>query len=148
MLKNGVPSEPTLCRVDNALDEDGLAERMSEFINKQLGITNTLQIVAIDGKCTRGTVQENGRCPDVVSAYSVKEKVTLHTEMCDEKSNEITATNKLLDKIDIRNKIVTADAMSCQKSIVDKITEKGGYFLIEVKANQKSLRWGLEDRYT
>jgi len=31
MLKNGVPSEPTLCRVDNGIDALGFAEQMAEF---------------------------------------------------------------------------------------------------------------------
>ena len=42
--------------------------------------------------------------------------------------------------------VVTLDAMGCQKDIVDKIREKGANFLIEVKANQKQLRWNIEDR--
>ena len=41
--------------------------------------------------------------------------------------------------------IVTADAMSFQKAIIDKIREKGGDFLIELKANQRTLRYGVED---
>ena len=36
--------------------------------------------------------------------------------------------------------------MSMQKDIVDKIREKGGDFLIELKANQRALRYGVEDR--
>lgn len=35
--------------------------------------------------------------------------------------------------------------MSFQKTIKDKIREKGGDFVIELKANQRSLRYGLED---
>ena len=35
--------------------------------------------------------------------------------------------------------------MSCQKSIIDCIRDNGGNFIIELKANQKSLRYGLED---
>ena len=145
LFPKGIPSEPTLCRVENTLDDNGLAERMAEFVERHLGKPDEMQIVAVDGKCTRGTVQENGRCPDIVSAYSVSDKVTLRTEICEEKSNEITATAALLDKMDLTNRVVTADAMSCQKTIVDKIIDKGGHFLIEVKANQKTLRWGLED---
>ena len=41
--------------------------------------------------------------------------------------------------------VVTADAMSFQKAIIDKIREKGADFVIELKANQRSLRYGLED---
>ena len=36
--------------------------------------------------------------------------------------------------------------MSMQKDIVEKIRKKGGDFLIELKANQPSLRYGVEDR--
>ena len=36
--------------------------------------------------------------------------------------------------------------MSMQKDIVDKIREKGGDFLIELKANQRALRYGVGDR--
>lgn len=53
---------------------------------------------------------------------------------------------QLIDKINIAGKVVTADAMSMQKDIVDRIREQGGDFLIELKANQRSLRYGVEDR--
>ena len=33
-----------------------------------------------------------------------------------------------------------------QKDIIDKIRKKGGDFQIELKANQRSLRYGVEDR--
>jgi len=36
--------------------------------------------------------------------------------------------------------------MSMQKDIIDKIRNKGGAFLIELKANQRALRYGVEDR--
>jgi predicted transposase YbfD/YdcC len=93
----------------------------------------------------RGTVLENGRNPDIVSAYSLGGGVTLATDMCEEKSNEITSVPKLLDKVDVSGRIVTADAMSFQKAIIDKIRKKGGDFLIELKANQRTLRYGIED---
>lgn len=37
----------------------------------------------------------------------------------------------ILDKIDISGKVITADAMSMQKDIIDRIRSKGGDFLIE-----------------
>ncbi len=62
-----------------------------------------------------------------------------------EKSNEIKAVPILIDKIDISGRIVTADAMSMQKDIIERIRTKGGDFLIELKANQRSPRYGVED---
>lgn len=94
----------------------------------------------------RHNLRRNGRNPDIVSAYCPSTGITLDTEACKEKSNEIKAVPLLIDKIDIAGKLVTADAMSMQKDIIDKIRKKGGYFLIELKANQRALRYGIEDR--
>ena len=99
----------------------------------------------MDGKAERGTVLENGSNPDIVSAYSPSTGITLATEACQEKSNEIKAVPRLLDKIDVAGKILTADAMSMQKDIIDCIRKKGGNFLIELKANQRALFYGVED---
>lgn len=52
---------------------------------------------------------------------------------------------RLLEKVDVSGCVVTADAMSFQKVIIDKIRDKGADFVIELKANQRSLRYGLED---
>jgi len=104
------------------------------------------ELICVDGKAMCGTVQANGRNPDIVSAHSYTTGLTLATEACQEKSNEIKAVPPLLDKIDINGKLVTADAMSMQKDIIEKIRDKGGAFLIELKANQRALRYGVEDR--
>lgn len=150
MLRNGVPSEATLCRVENGINDQAMADRMQEFaesFHRELFKDGSgMEIICVDGKAERGTVQENGRNPDIVSAYSPTTGITLATETCQEKSNEIKAVPLLIDKIDVDGKIITADAMSMQKDIIDKIREKGGDFLIELKANQRALRYGVEDR--
>lgn len=150
LLKNGVPSEPTLCRVENGINSSSLSNRMAEFLqsfHQELVSTCALiEIICVDGKAMRGTVLANGRNPDIVSAYSPSAGLTMATEVCQEKSNEIKAVPRLIDRIDVRGKLITADAMSMQKEIIDKIRDKGGYFLIELKANQRALRYGVEDR--
>ena len=150
MLRNGVPSEATLCRVDNGIDDLAMADRMRRFVEVFHGelLKNNCgkEIICVDGKAERGTVLDNGRNPDIVSAYSYNAGITLATEACQEKSNEIKAIPRLIDKVNISGKIVTADAMSMQKCVIDRIRENGGDFLIELKANQPSLRYGVEDR--
>ena len=148
MLRNGVPSEATLCRMEQGVDDTVLADRMRAFAEAFHGKLSKAGkgIICVDGKSERGTVLDNGRNPDIVSAYSYNTGITLATEACREKSNEIKAIPGLIDKIDVSGKIVTADAMSMQKSIIDRIRKNGGDFLIELKANQPSLRYGVEDR--
>lgn len=149
LLKNGVPSEPTLCRIENGINDLDMADRMQKFAEKYhrelLGESGIGEIICIDGKSQRGTVQDNGRNPDIVSAYSFNTGIVLATEACREKSNEITAVPLLLDKIELAGKIITADAISMQKEIIDTVRRNRGDFLVELKANQRTLRYGVED---
>lgn len=147
LLKRGLPSEPTLCRVFKSIDDEEMAHCLSAFsesFRKEIR-KSEMEIICVDGKAMKGTVYDNGRNPDIVSAYSAEAGITLATDVCEEKSNEIRSVPKLLDKLDISGSIITADAMSCQKAIIDKIREKGADFVIELKANQRSLRYSLED---
>ena len=143
----GLPSEATLCRVFQSIDDERMADRMSAFaevFRKEISDSAT-DIICMDGKVRRGTLYNNGRNPDIVSAYSLRSGFTLATDVCQEKSNEIKSVPRLLDKPDVSGCVVTADAMSFQKVIIDKIRDKGADFVIELKANQRSLRYGLED---
>ena len=86
MLKNGVPSESTLCRVEHGIDVLALADRMQEFAElfrrRLYKAEGDKEIICVDGKAERGTVLDNGRSPDIVSAYSYNTGITLATEAC------------------------------------------------------------------
>ena len=92
MLKNGVPSEATLCRMEYSIDNSALANRMQEFAKSFRRLSKEdgdKEIICVDGKAKRSTVQVNERKPDIVSAYSYNTGITLATEACREKNNEI-----------------------------------------------------------
>ena len=57
----------------------------------------------------------------------------------EEKSNEITAIPELLDTLNVAGSIVTADDMSCQKAIVQKICMGKADYVIGLKGNQPVL---------
>jgi len=61
-----------------------------------------------------------------------------------EKSNEITAVPELLDAIDVKDCIITSDAMSCQKKTVKKITEHECDYVICLKGNQETFHDEVE----
>ena len=54
----------------------------------------------------------------------------------DAKSNEITAIPRLLELLDLRDKVVTIDAAGCQKDIAAQIVAAGGDYVSAVKDNQ------------
>jgi predicted transposase YbfD/YdcC len=54
---------------------------------------------------------------------------------------------KLLDILDVKGDVVTADAMSCQKEIARKIREKGADYILAVKENQPSLYGDIKEYF-
>ena len=78
------------------------------------------RLVAIDGKTCRGSHDAANHLGPlhIVSAWASEEGVALGQVATEEKSNEITAIPQLLEQIDLKNTLITIDAMGCQKDIV------------------------------
>ncbi|EFZ2386083.1 ISAs1 family transposase, partial [Shigella sonnei] len=49
--------------------------------------------------------------------------------------------------LDIKGKIITTDAMGCQKDIAEKIQKQGGDYLFAVKGNQGRLNKAFEKKF-
>jgi hypothetical protein len=77
----------------------------------------TVSVVAVDGKVLRHSFDNfNDRnATQVLSAFSTLTSLILaHIEIA-EKSNEIPAAQKLLSELQLKRRILTLDAMHCQK---------------------------------
>ena len=83
----------------------------------------------------------------MVSAWSSGTSLSLGQVATKEKSNEITAIPELLKILDIKDCLVSLDAMGTQRNIADKIVKKGGNYLLAVKENQKSLFEATEELF-
>src|SRR5207253_4386416 len=96
---------------------------------------------AIDGKTLRRSGSPaNGLGPlHLVSVWATQANLSLGQVAVGEKSNEITAIPKLLELLDLHGALVTIDAMGCQKKVAKKIVERGGDYILTVKANQEKL---------
>ena len=56
-----------------------------------------------------------------------------------EDENEISAGKRLLRKVDLRNKIVSGDAIFAQQELSKTVVEKGGEYWWKLRANQGSM---------
>ncbi len=104
---------------------------------------------AIDGKTLRHSYDKSRRkgAIHVISAFSTMHSLVIGQIKTDEKSNEITAIPELLNMLDIKGKIITTDAMGCQKDIAEKIQKQGGDYLFAVKGNQGRLNKAFEEKF-
>jgi predicted transposase YbfD/YdcC len=98
-------------------------------------------VVAIDGKVLRRSFDRaSGRSAlNMVSAWGCEQRLVLAQIATDSKSNEITAVPKLLRMLTLKDTIVTADALHCQRAIAGQIVEQGGDYALALKANQNAM---------
>ncbi len=88
----------------------------------------------------------------MVSAWACAQRLVLGQRRVDGASNEIEALPELLALLALEGRIVTADAMHCQKATAQTILNRGGDYALALKGNQPALyedvRLWLDDPMT
>jgi predicted transposase YbfD/YdcC len=133
--EHGIPSHDTLGAVIAALDP---ALFKTCFLSWVEGLRETdPDFVALDGKTSRRTqARKKGREPlHLVSAWASRQRLVLGQEAVSDKSNEITAIPRLLERLELRGALVTIDAIGTQRVIAETIRQRGGDYLLALKEN-------------
>jgi predicted transposase YbfD/YdcC len=102
-------------------------------------------VVAFDGKTVRGSQDGLDTALHMISAYATASGLSLGQEGVWGKGHELAGIKGLLDTLMLKGCIVTIDAIGCQTEIAQKITERGGDYLLVVKDNQPKLKEALEE---
>lgn len=139
-LPNGIPSHDTFGRVFSVLSSVEFQKCFSSWIEAVFSVTNG-QVIAIDGKTLRKSYDRssNKAAIHMVSAWATANRVVLGQVKTEEKSNEITAIPELLRLLEVKNCIVTIDAMGCQKAIASQVIAQEGDYVLGLKGNQGNL---------
>jgi hypothetical protein len=96
--------------------------------------------VAVDGKTLRGAIGVDGRRVHLLAAFDQQQGTVLAQRRVDGKSNEITGFRPLLDEVDLEGKVVTADALHCQRAhACYLVAERHADYLFVAKENQPGL---------
>ncbi len=130
-----VPGYDVFYQVLTRMDPEAFAQRLSQWLTSRAG---TLPMaLAMDGKMIRDHIglltlaQHEDGAPQAVAVYDQKEG----TERCEQ-----TAAQTLLESLEaLDGKLITADPLHCQRKAARTIVEKGGDYLLQIKANQKRL---------
>jgi len=137
-LPNGIPSHDTFGRFFSMLDPKQFTDA---FISWSQSIRALIGQIAIDGKTLRASydkAMEKGAI-HMVSAWVVDNGIVLGQVKTGEKSNEITAIPELLKQIELKNVIVSIDAMGTQTAIAQQIIDQKGDYVLALKGNQSTL---------
>ena len=136
--KNGVPSDDTVRRFYRHINPDKFEQLFRDWVGT-IAKGADAKVIAIDGKSSRRSFDDNTNMLHVISAYSANARIVLGQEKVSEKSNEITAIPKMLEWLDVKGHIITIDAMGCQVKIAQKILDKEGDYIFSLKSNQGNL---------
>jgi predicted transposase YbfD/YdcC len=146
-LPHGIPSHDTFNRVFALVKPTTLQEVLLPWLLQRRGLPGDW--IHLDGKTMRHTrhKSKNLGALHVVSAWAGKTGLTLGQVAVAAKSNEITAIPELLELLDLKKKIVTIDAMGCQKDIAKVIVDAGGDYVLSVKDNQPTLHAEMQTAF-
>jgi len=139
-LANGIPSEDTFERVFAAVEPDVLRICLNDYGKDVVGLLSEKQI-CLDGKKLKGVspTSRGNRGLFVLNAWVAENRICVGQRRVEDKSNEITAIPALIEQLDVKDAVVSIDAIGCQRDIAEQIIKKEGHYLLALKTNQRAL---------
>jgi predicted transposase YbfD/YdcC len=139
-LRHAIPSHDTFSSVFRMIDPKALDAAFGRVLAQIASLLGAGDVIAIDGKALRGARDQgqSARTRMMVSAYAARLRLTLATVAADN-GGELEAALEVLSLIALKGKVVTADALHCNRRTVAAISQGGGDYCLALKANQDSL---------
>lgn len=140
VLPNGIPSHDTFGRVFSLLDPQRFGACLLDWVQQSIGLV-TAQQIAFDGKTLRRSHDRgNGKAAlHLISAWATESGISLGQLKVAGHENEIVALPALIEQVVMPGAVVTIDAMGCQREIARTIVDRGGEYVLALKANQREL---------
>ncbi len=146
------PHESTIRRLLQQLDPAAVEAALSSWAAAQVTARTAAagtpdreqrRVWALDGKTVRGARRSDGDAHGgqvhLVSVLDQASGVVLAQVAVDAKSGELAAVPVLLARLDLHDVLVTADALHTQRSHARHVRDRGGHYVMTVKANQPTL---------
>ncbi len=144
---DSAPSHDTFSRVLRLLDPEAFERAFAVFAEafaRALSETSDggAEVVAVDGKALR-RAYERGQVaspPLTVSAFAAEARLCLAAATPSAEENEIEAALRVVELIDLTDKIVTTDALHCHRRMAQSVIDRGGNYMLALKGNRRHWR--------
>ena len=147
--KDEIPSHDTFRRILGLIKSDEFNSLLVKVLsNSDTAIRKALKleipkkkIVSVDGKQLRGTgrkadTDEEIKDLQILNVYDQDSQTCLFSEAIESKTNEIPHAQKILSRMNLKNTVVTFDAMHMQTKTIRIIAEAKGDYVGGLKGNQ------------
>lgn len=108
---------------------------------------DSLQALAMDGKTLRGTQGALDRAVHLLSLLDQQTGGVLRQLKMPPETNEHKAALTLLKAVALKGRLITGDAIFCQRDLCQQVVDDGGDYLLVVKDNQPELKAAIEAEF-
>ena len=122
--RDRTPCVSTLHQVFSRLDREAFELLLEQWLGER-GL-EAGEALAIDGKRLRGIHGEQLPGVHLVAAYAHQSGIVLGQQAVAHKRNELEAVYQLLNRLDLKDRVVTGDAQFTQREVCRSIVAKGG----------------------
>lgn len=137
-VSTGVPSHDTFRRVMGLIDTKQLERVLINWLEntrEKFGVQK--RVLALDGKSLRGVAWKiNDSQLHILNAWDASENKFAGQLTIESKTNEITAAPEILNMLNLKNTIITVDAIMTQKEVAKTTIDNGGDYVMALKGNQ------------
>lgn len=160
VLENGIPSDDTFRRVFSLINTEQLQKATVFFlienidnIKKSLNIKVSKKLICVDGKEQKGTGRKYGTDGELknlqtLHVYDASHGVCIFSQPIDSKTNEIPTAQEILRDMQLKDSIVSFDAMHTQKKTIAIIAENKGDYIGALKGNHEIFATEVKDYFT
>lgn len=139
-MSPGVPTERTFKNIFNLIRP----EVMEELLRNVASLVRERmpgEVICFDGQTERGTADKGKNIAGLhlVHAWSADNAICLGQIKVDDKSNEITAVPILMGSLDLKDTIITTDALNTQKTTIQVAKDGGADYVLPIKGNHPGL---------
>ncbi|MDQ7049107.1 MAG: ISAs1 family transposase [Enterobacterales bacterium] len=139
-FKNGIPVDDTIARIIRAIEPAQLNQAFINWVN-EVRVDKGQEQIALDGKTLRRSFDGDRQTAlHSITAWSRSQGLVLAQLKSTGKKNENASVIDMLNVLNIKGALISADAMNTQKKIVNTIVEKKADYVLCVKLNHKKLR--------
>lgn len=103
--------------------------------------------VALDGKTLCGTLDRHGRSIHLLSLFDQQTGGVLRQLAMPPDTNEHKAALQLLKALVLKGRLITGDAIFCQRDLCQQVIDQGGDYFLTVKGNQPELKAAIEAEF-
>ena len=139
-VSGAAPSESTFRRTLQRLDADAFDDLAGQWAARRtVPGPGGRRVIAVDGKTLRGSGHGGQDSRHLLAAYDHAHGAVLGQVEVGAKTNEIPMFPALLDRQDIADAVITADALHAQREHATYLARRGAHYLLIIKGNQPRL---------